>query len=84
MGFGHPGGQFSIGPSSMQANANAGLPFAEVPGDLAGRVEAVLEHEPDTAFFRRHKHIWAASIKVSPVQHYLPIIRFEQSCKTVQ
>jgi len=47
MGFGHPGGQFSIGPSSIQANANAGLPFADVPGDLAGRVETVLKHEPD-------------------------------------
>ena len=47
MGFGHPGGRFTIGPTSMQANADAGLPFADVPGDLAGRVEAVLEHEPD-------------------------------------
>ena len=47
MGFGHPGGRFTIGPSSMQANADAGLPFADVPGDLAGRVEAVLEHEPE-------------------------------------
>ncbi|MDP6493027.1 MAG: ABC transporter ATP-binding protein [Acidimicrobiales bacterium] len=47
MGLGHPGGRFTIGPSSMQANADAGLPFADVPGDLAGRVEAVLEHEPE-------------------------------------
>ena len=47
MGFGHPGGRFTIGPTSMQANADAGLPFADVPGDLAGRVEAVLEHEPE-------------------------------------
>ena len=47
MGFGHPGGRFTIGPTSMQANADAGLPFADVPGDLAGQVEAVLEHEPD-------------------------------------
>ena len=47
MGFGHPGGRFTIGPTSMQANADAGLPFADVPGDLAGRVEAILEHEPD-------------------------------------
>ena len=47
MGFGHPGGRFTIGPTSMQANADAGLPFADVPGDLAGRVEAVLEHETE-------------------------------------
>ncbi|MCH2411810.1 MAG: hypothetical protein MK189_02390, partial [Acidimicrobiales bacterium] len=47
MGFGHAGGRFTIGPTSMQANADAGLPFADVPGDLAGRVEAVLEHEPE-------------------------------------
>ena len=47
MGFGHPGGRFTIGPTSMQANADAGLPFADVPGDLAGQVEAVLEHEPN-------------------------------------
>ena len=31
MGFGHPGGRFTIGPTSMQANADAGLPFADVP-----------------------------------------------------
>ena len=48
MGFGLPGGRFTIGPTSMQANADAGLPFADVPGDLAGQVEAVLEHEPTT------------------------------------
>jgi ATP-binding cassette subfamily B protein len=47
MGFGLPGGRFTIGPTSMQANADAGLPFADVPGDLAGQVEAVLEHEPN-------------------------------------
>jgi len=47
MGFGHPGGRVTIGPTSMQANADAGLPFADVPGDLADRVEAVLAHEPE-------------------------------------
>ncbi|MDH3708218.1 MAG: ABC transporter ATP-binding protein, partial [Acidimicrobiia bacterium] len=46
MGFGMPGGGFSIGPSSVQANAEAGLPFANVPGDLADKVAAELEHEP--------------------------------------
>lgn len=34
-------------PTSLQANAAAGLPHAEVPGDLRGRVVEVLEHEPD-------------------------------------
>ena len=47
MGFGLPGGRFTIGRTTMQANADAGLPFADVPGDLAGQVEAVLEHEPN-------------------------------------
>ncbi len=46
MGFGAPGG-FSIGPSSVQSNAEAGLPFANVPGDLADKVERELGREPE-------------------------------------
>ena len=34
MGFGGGMGGFSIGPSSVQANAEAGLPFAELPLSL--------------------------------------------------
>ncbi|MYK73076.1 MAG: hypothetical protein F4017_00540, partial [Acidimicrobiaceae bacterium] len=34
------------GPSSVQAAAQAGLPHAEVPGDLRARVERVLADEP--------------------------------------
>ena len=45
MGFG-PGG-WGGGPSSVQANAAAGLPFASVPGDLLAKVEAVLADEPE-------------------------------------
>ena len=45
MGFGAPGG-FSIGPSSVQANAEAGLPYANVPGDLADKVARQLDAEP--------------------------------------
>jgi ATP-binding cassette subfamily B protein len=35
------------GPSSVQANAAAGLPHAGVPGSLAQRVDEVLSHEPE-------------------------------------
>ena len=35
------------GPSAVQAAAEAGLPHAEVPGDLRARVERVLIDEPD-------------------------------------
>lgn len=35
------------GPTSMQAAAEAGLPHAEVPGDLRERVEKVLRDEPE-------------------------------------
>jgi len=44
------GGGFSPGgggPSSMQANAAAGLPHADVPGNLRDKVEAVLAAEPE-------------------------------------
>lgn len=34
------------GPTSVQAAAQAGLPYAEVPGDLRNRVEQVLQDEP--------------------------------------
>ncbi|HEX7095709.1 MAG TPA: ABC transporter transmembrane domain-containing protein, partial [Acidimicrobiales bacterium] len=45
MGFG--AGSFSGGPSSVQANAAAGLPYAGVPGRLSERIDEVLEHEPE-------------------------------------
>ncbi len=45
--FSMGGGGGMGGPTSMQANAAAGLPAADVPGDLRRRVEAVLEHEPE-------------------------------------
>ncbi len=35
------------GPTSVQAAAQAGLPHADVPGDLRSRVERVLADEPD-------------------------------------
>ncbi len=44
------GGGFSPrsgAPTSMEANAAAGLPHADVPGDLREKVIKVLEHEPD-------------------------------------
>jgi len=44
MGAGHG---FFAGPSSMQANAQAGLPFADVPEELRTRIDDVLRHEPD-------------------------------------
>ncbi len=46
MGFGIPGGGFTVGPSSSQANAQAGLPHANVPGHLVKQVEKMLEREP--------------------------------------
>ena len=44
--FNSPVGMRS-GPSAVQAAAAAGLPHAEVPGDLRARVERVLIDEPD-------------------------------------
>ena len=44
MGFGP--GAWGGGPSSVQANAAAGLPFAGVPGPLQDAVEKALETEP--------------------------------------
>ena len=43
------GGQGGLtgGPTSMQANAAAGLPPADVPGDLRNLVEKVLDQEPE-------------------------------------
>ena len=43
---GGPGG-LTGGPSSMASNAAAGLPAADVPGELRKKVEKVLEHEPE-------------------------------------
>lgn len=37
-------------PTSMEANAAAGLPHADVPGDLREKVVEVLEHEPEHKF----------------------------------
>ncbi|HAQ22186.1 MAG TPA: ABC transporter ATP-binding protein [Acidimicrobiaceae bacterium] len=44
-GFGGHG--FFGGPSSVQANAQAGLPFAEVPEELQDRIKTVLDREPE-------------------------------------
>ena len=44
MGGGHG---FFAGPSSVQANAQAGLPFAEVPEELRNRIADVLRNEPE-------------------------------------
>ena len=38
---------FFAGPSSVQANAQAGLPYADVPEELRDRITDVLQHEPD-------------------------------------
>ena len=38
---------FFAGPSSVQANAQAGLPYADVPDELRTRIEDVLRDEPD-------------------------------------
>ncbi len=43
---GGPGGMGG-GPSSVQANAAAGLPAADVPGELRKKVERVLDTEPE-------------------------------------
>jgi ATP-binding cassette subfamily B protein len=45
MGFG--GGGWGGGPSAVQANAAAGLPYAGVPGKLGKEVDKVLAHEPE-------------------------------------
>ena len=47
MGFGGGIGGFAIGPSSVQSNAEAGLPFAELPDDFLERIDKVLEKEPE-------------------------------------
>jgi ATP-binding cassette, subfamily B, bacterial len=44
MGFGP--GTFGGGPSSVQANAAAGLPYAGVPGKLGAEVDKILAVEP--------------------------------------
>ncbi len=41
------GGGFGGGPTTVQSSAAAGLPHAEVPGDLRNKVEKVLRHEPE-------------------------------------
>ncbi|MEM9201559.1 MAG: ABC transporter ATP-binding protein [Actinomycetota bacterium] len=47
--FGMGGGSFGGGPGSNDANAAAGLPAADVPGDLRHKVEAVVDREPTHA-----------------------------------
>src|SRR6478735_4130198 len=46
MAWGGAAGGFG-GPSAVSSSAAAGLPFAGVPTELAERVEAVLETEPE-------------------------------------
>jgi len=41
------GGGFGGGPTTVQSSAAAGLPHAEVPGDLREKVARVLQNEPD-------------------------------------
>ena len=41
-------GPMRSGPSAVQAAAEAGLPHAEVPGDLRTRVEQALSTSSDT------------------------------------
>lgn len=43
---GHPGG-LTGGPSSIQSNASAGLPAADLPGNLRERVAEVVDREPE-------------------------------------
>jgi len=40
------GGGFGGGPTSVQSSAAAGLPHADVPGDLRNKVEKALKDEP--------------------------------------
>ena len=46
MAWGGAGGGFG-GPSAVASSRAAGLPFAGVPAELADRVEAILETEPE-------------------------------------
>ena len=46
MAWGGAGGGFG-GPSAVSSSAAAGLPFAGVPTELAERVEAILDTEPE-------------------------------------
>ena len=46
MAWGGASGGFG-GPSAVASSAAAGLPFAGVPTELADRVEALLETEPE-------------------------------------
>ena len=69
MGFGAPGGGWvASGPTSVQANAQAGLPYANVPGHLVGRVEEVLDREPnhpepEVAFEQRRRVVRRFSLR---------------------
>ena len=43
MGFGGHQGGFNMGPTSVQANAEAGLPFAQLPEGFLEQIDEVLE-----------------------------------------
>ncbi len=47
MTFGPPAGSPFSGPSASQSSARAGLPFAGMPSELAGRAERILAEEPE-------------------------------------
>ncbi len=47
MGWGPPAGSPMAGPTGAAQSAAAGLPFAGVPEELAAKVDAMLEHEPE-------------------------------------
>ncbi len=47
MAWGPPAGSPMSGPGGVQTSAAAGLPFAGVPSELAEKVEALLETEPE-------------------------------------
>ena len=49
MAWGGPAGGGLAGGSAVGQSAAAGLPFAGVPAELADRVEAILDAEPEHA-----------------------------------
>jgi ATP-binding cassette subfamily B protein len=63
MAWGGAGGGFG-GPSAVASSAAAGLPFAGVPPELADRVEAILETEPEHA--KPHVHFTQIDEREAP------------------
>ena len=47
MSFGGHQGGFNMGPTSVQANAEAGLPFAQLPEGFLEQIDEVLGREPN-------------------------------------